>query len=758
MDGARLIRRASRVLLVLLLAFATCASAAHAARDARLEVRPGAGTPSVLNQEFSYDIVVGNTGDDLMDGMLFRATVPVEMTLTHVTTGAYTGLAGADPGIGVWVYYATNTSGSVFRRWGGSPNTTTDETLSVSTPPLGSGEYINRVMWIYGQAAPGMQAVSPPTLRGHVTNPDKAGGPVTVGDTITSCASLTASYVDEPYNVTKADCGSFDVIAGPGIGLRIPHSTPLGSATRATAHLSGGAPTGSLTFQVFAASDTDCATPLLTEDVPANGAGDYVGPAFPAAVAGTYQWVVRYNGDSLHAPSATLCTALNAVFAVVAPPDVSADFGAEVIDVGASTPLTLTITNPAPNTVPLTGVALAITLPDGLTVATPNGASSTCGGAVTAPAGSRSIALAGGGIREGSSCTFSVDVTGVEPGPATVTTGAVGSANGGAGGTATAALVVRAASATALTCGEAVTIGDEVTCTATASAAFAPAGTVSFASDATGTFSADACTLEPIADTKAACNVRYAPSGSVPDVGRHDRLTAEYAPADTDTWMPSAGEVTVAVRARPNRPVMPNVPSGPQSARELALSCSPARLVLLSARQSRKRVRFRGAAGAADAGQRVTIRTARDGAVAAHATVRPDGSFAATGRAPARRAVNQTRYYVELGERHSAALKLTRRLTAGITASARTITIRGRVSPPLGKPVRPVVIRRVTSCGSGTAVAARVRPNARGRFRVSLPRTVGPALYRAQTRVRTRHAGGGTFETFALVLGADPAR
>ena len=118
--------------------------------------------------------------------------------------------------------------------------------------------------------------------------------------------------------------------------------------------------------------------------------------------------------------------------------------------------------------------------------------------------------------------------------------------------------------------------------------------------------------------------------------------------------------------------------------------------------------------------------------------------------------MNKTRYYVELGERRSQALKLTRRLTARIIASVRTITIRGHVSPPLGKPVRPVVIRRVTGCDSGTAVVARVRPNARGRFRVSLPRTAGPALYRAQTRVPTRHTGGGTFETFALVLGADP--
>jgi hypothetical protein len=104
MDGACLIRRASRVLLALPLAFAMCAPAAHAARDVSLDVRPGAGTPAVLGQEFSYDLVVGNTGDDLVDGMSVSATVPVEMTLTQVTTGSYTGLADSDTSRGVQVY------------------------------------------------------------------------------------------------------------------------------------------------------------------------------------------------------------------------------------------------------------------------------------------------------------------------------------------------------------------------------------------------------------------------------------------------------------------------------------------------------------------------------------------------------------------------------------------------------------------------------------------------------------------------------
>jgi hypothetical protein len=96
MHGARLIRRASRVLLVLPLVFGMCAAAAHASREPTLDVRPGAGTPAVLDQEFSYDIVVGNGGDEQIDGIVVQVGVPVEMTLTHVTTGAYTGLGDVD--------------------------------------------------------------------------------------------------------------------------------------------------------------------------------------------------------------------------------------------------------------------------------------------------------------------------------------------------------------------------------------------------------------------------------------------------------------------------------------------------------------------------------------------------------------------------------------------------------------------------------------------------------------------------------------
>ena len=198
-----------------------------------------------------------------------------------------------------------------------------------------------------------------------------------------------------------------------------------------------------------------------------------------------------------------------------------------------------------------------------------------------------------------------------------------------------------------------------------------------------------------------------------------------------------------AAPVAPPRPALPRARTAP----ELAVSCSPDRLVLQSVRVAGRRVRFQGLATAADAGQQVIIRALPGQTVAARATVLPDGTFAATSRLPRPRAVHKTRYAAELGARRSPALKLTRRLNARLTGSS---AISGRVAPPLDRPIRRVVIRRLTSCAGGYEVIARVKPNARGRFRVALPATAGPALYLVQTRVRAKV--GGPIPTVSLVL------
>ncbi|WP_408952507.1 beta strand repeat-containing protein [Lysobacter sp. Hz 25] len=84
--------------------------------------------------------------------------------------------------------------------------------------------------------------------------------------------------------------------------------------------------------------------------------------------------------------------------------------------VGQPKPLTFTITNTSGDNLAKIGWAFTDTLPAGVVVASPNGVTNTCGGTVTATAGSGSIQIANGNLPAGtaggtpSTCTLTVNV------------------------------------------------------------------------------------------------------------------------------------------------------------------------------------------------------------------------------------------------------------------------------------------------------------------------------------------------------------
>lgn len=98
------------------------------------------------------------------------------------------------------------------------------------------------------------------------------------------------------------------------------------------------------------------------------------------------------------------------VLTVGSAPTISQAFGAATTVVGQSTSLTYTISNPN-TTVAASGVAFNNTLPAGLVVATPNSLSNTCGGTVTATAGTGSIQLSGASLAAGGSCAVSLNIS-----------------------------------------------------------------------------------------------------------------------------------------------------------------------------------------------------------------------------------------------------------------------------------------------------------------------------------------------------------
>jgi uncharacterized repeat protein (TIGR01451 family) len=150
--------------------------------------------------------------------------------------------------------------------------------------------------------------------------------------------------------------------------------------------------------------------------------GDYVNTAGPVTIP-----------DGL--PSNIASATLN----VLAPPTLAMAFAAPTITIGTHALLTFTVTNPSPNGANLLGVALSASIPAGLSVA--NGSQNACGGTVTT-SGGNTVSLAGAMVGVGSTCTLSVDVTGLTLGAYTTAGGPVSATNAGTGNATTAGVTV----------------------------------------------------------------------------------------------------------------------------------------------------------------------------------------------------------------------------------------------------------------------------------------------------------------------------
>jgi uncharacterized repeat protein (TIGR01451 family) len=266
-----------------------------------------------------------------------------------------------------------NTTGNVTSTNGGTGNTGAD-TLTVLSPPSIAKAFSPNPVAVGGVS----------TLTFTITNPN--AGTALTGVAFTDSFPAGLQVAASP-SASTSGCGS---------------STFAPAAGSTSLSFSGG---------TIAASGTCTVVVNVT-------------PTAPGSKVNTTGNVTSTNGGAGNTGTATLTT-------VTSPLSVAKAFGATAIGLNGTTSLTLTFNNT--NAIPLTGVTVTDNLPAGLVVATPNGLMNTCGGTVSAVAGSSLLSLAGGTLPASSSCTLKINVTGTTPGTKNNQTGAPSSNETGPG-------------------------------------------------------------------------------------------------------------------------------------------------------------------------------------------------------------------------------------------------------------------------------------------------------------------------------------
>jgi hypothetical protein len=131
---------------------------------------------------------------------------------------------------------------------------------------------------------------------------------VTLNAGATSTGSLyahTGAVTLDTNNVST--CAGAGGKAKPIITTSPSGPVPVGGSISDTAALTGGAaPSGTVTFTLYAPGDITCATPIATRTGTLAGTTASSGNITVSA-AGTYDWVATYNGDAANGPSTSAC-------------------------------------------------------------------------------------------------------------------------------------------------------------------------------------------------------------------------------------------------------------------------------------------------------------------------------------------------------------------------------------------------------------------------------------------------------------------
>ena len=296
-------------------------------------------------------------------------------------------------------------------------------TVSANVTSAVSGTYTNFVTATSTNGGPGNTAsanltvVFPPQIT-------KSFNPTSIatssGGTAATASALSFTIQNPNTNVALS-------------GIAFTDTLPAGLVVASPNGLTGSCGSGTVTAAAGSGTIT-----LSGGTLPANASC-----TFSVNVNGTTAGVLT-NSVTVTSTEGGPGNTSSASITVVGPPVISKAFGAPSVPLHGSTSLQFTIQNNNTTTT-LTGIGFSDTLPAGLIIATPNGLTgNTCNATPTATQGTSVISLSGASLNPGSSCQFTINVTGTTAGTKNNTTGHVTSNEGGTGGTGSASLNVEA--------------------------------------------------------------------------------------------------------------------------------------------------------------------------------------------------------------------------------------------------------------------------------------------------------------------------
>ena len=276
------------------------------------------------------------------------------------------------------------------------------------------------------------------TIKGNGMYTTPTGYPLPTSGTVTGTYQWNASYSgdnnDEPAISNNDPNERVTVSAGtPTIStIASPSTAVVGLTLQDSADLSGDAPIGSITFNLYAPGVDPTVGPFAyTETVPVNGNGIYSTlEGFAATTVGTWHWVATYSGDTTNTSvSSGALSEPVTVGAAQADLQITKTDGKPSAVPGTSDTYTIVVTNAGPGSVTgatvmdpfpanFTGVTWTATATGGATGFTASG-SGNINDTVTMPAGSTITYVATGTISPSATGTLSNTAT-VTP-PADVT-------------------------------------------------------------------------------------------------------------------------------------------------------------------------------------------------------------------------------------------------------------------------------------------------------------------------------------------------